>query len=111
MKMQTIFEKSVPGRRTTGLAPEAALHRANELVPGELTRAQAVRLPECSELDVVRHFTQLAKLNYSVDANFYPLGSCTMKYNPKVTEVVAAAVSWQICRRNVFSKSQSDPET
>ncbi len=90
MKMQTIFEKSVPGRRTTGLAPEAALHRANELVPGELTRAQAVRLPECSELDVVRHFTQLAKLNYSVDANFYPLGSCTMKYNPKVTEVVAA---------------------
>ena len=53
-------------------------------------RKSAPRLPQCSELDVVRHFTNLSKLNYSVDANFYPLGSCTMKYNPKFTEYVAA---------------------
>jgi len=54
------------------------------MLPADLLRKKAPRLPECSELDVVRHFTQLSQLNYSVDANFYPLGSCTMKYNPQV---------------------------
>lgn len=60
------------------------------MLPEALLRKSAPRLPQCSELDVVRHFTNLSKLNYSVDANFYPLGSCTMKYNPKFTEYVAA---------------------
>ena len=60
------------------------------MLPAGLLRKDPPRLPECSELDVVRHFTGLSKLNYSVDANFYPLGSCTMKYNPKFTEYVAA---------------------
>ena len=46
-------------------------------------------LPELSELDVVRHFTNLSKLNYSIDSGFYPLGSCTMKYNPRINEVTA----------------------
>nr|WP_225530054.1 aminomethyl-transferring glycine dehydrogenase subunit GcvPB [Desulfovibrio desulfuricans] len=66
-------------------APKAAA-----MLPADLLRKKAPRLPECSELDVVRHFTQLSQLNYSVDANFYPLGSCTMKYNPKFMEYVAA---------------------
>ena len=48
-------------------------------------------LPELGELDVVRHFTELSRRNFGVDTNFYPLGSCTMKYNPKVTELVASS--------------------
>ncbi len=88
--MQTIFQKSVPGRRTRGLAPEPAAASAAELLPAGLCREKPAALPECSELDAVRHFTGLAGLNYSVDANFYPLGSCTMKYNPKCTEQAAA---------------------
>lgn len=85
--MKTIFAKSVPGRRAScpsGDAPAAAA-----MLPDELLRKNPPRLPECSELDVVRHFTQLSRRNFSVDANFYPLGSCTMKYNPKFTEYVA----------------------
>lgn len=86
--MKTIFAKSVAGRKAFSFesdAPEAAT-----MLPKELLRKNPPRLPECSELDVVRHFTNLSRQNYSVDANFYPLGSCTMKYNPKFTEQVAA---------------------
>jgi glycine dehydrogenase subunit 2 len=61
-----------------------------ELIPPEHLRAQPAPLPEVSELDVVRHFTRLSQQNFSVDTNFYPLGSCTMKYNPKVNDDMAA---------------------
>jgi glycine dehydrogenase subunit 2 len=63
--------------------PEAKL-------PPELCRDKPAELPEASELDVVRHFTHLSSRNYGVDSHFYPLGSCTMKYNPKMAEAVAA---------------------
>ena len=86
--MKTIFAKSVPGRRAWEIDSDAP--KAAQMLPAGLLRKDPPRLPECSELDVVRHFTGLSKLNYSVDANFYPLGSCTMKYNPKFTEYVAA---------------------
>ena len=86
--MKTIFAKSVPGRRAWEIDSDAP--KAARMLPAGLLRKDPPRLPECSELDVVRHFTGLSKLNYSVDANFYPLGSCTMKYNPKFTEYVAA---------------------
>jgi glycine dehydrogenase subunit 2 len=59
-------------------------------LPEELLRKTPPALPQLAELDVVRHFTGLSRLNYSVDGNFYPLGSCTMKYNPKFAEVAAA---------------------
>ncbi|EGB13246.1 glycine dehydrogenase subunit 2 [Pseudodesulfovibrio mercurii] len=85
--MKTIFEESVAGREgcwpCEGMAEEA-------YIPKELLRDGEVGLPSASELDVVRHFTRLSQRNYGVDGNFYPLGSCTMKYNPKFTEVVAA---------------------
>ena len=85
--MKTIFEKSVAGREgcwpCEGMAEEA-------YIPSELLRDGEIGLPSASELDVVRHFTKLSQLNYGVDGNFYPLGSCTMKYNPKFTENVAA---------------------
>ncbi len=86
--MKTIFAKSVPGR--TGWRINSDAPSAQSMLPGNLLRGKAPALPECSELDVVRHFTELSRRNYSVDANFYPLGSCTMKYNPKFTEYVAA---------------------
>ena len=80
--MKTIFAESVEGRRAPGLAlpVDDDAPRAAQMLPEALLRKSAPRLPQCSELDVVRHFTNLSKLNYSVDANFYPLGSCTMKY-------------------------------
>ncbi len=86
--MKLIFEKSSPGRRGFGNpAPDVPMD--NKLDPA-LCRAGDVPLPEVSELEVVRHFTNLSRRNFSVDANFYPLGSCTMKYNPKFTEKIAA---------------------
>ncbi|MDR3320156.1 MAG: aminomethyl-transferring glycine dehydrogenase subunit GcvPB [Desulfovibrio sp.] len=85
--MKTIFAESVPGRGSRFFESDAPT--AAQMLPSGLLRARPPRLPECSELDVVRHFTGLSRLNYSVDANFYPLGSCTMKYNPKFMEYVA----------------------
>lgn len=85
-----IFEMSHPGRIGYSLpecdVPEAPL---NKLIPDELLRKTELMLPEVSEGDVVRHFTQLSQLNHGVDSGFYPLGSCTMKYNPKINEDVA----------------------
>jgi len=86
--MSTVFSKSVPGRE--GVWPERPKTEPVDFIPQELLRDTAPNLPSLSELDVVRHFTTLSAKNYSVDGNFYPLGSCTMKYNPKFTEEVAA---------------------
>jgi glycine dehydrogenase subunit 2 len=81
-----IFEHSEPGRKGYSLpkldVPAAAL-------PDKLCREEITGFPELSEVDVVRHFTRLSTWNYGVDSGFYPLGSCTMKYNPKVNEVAA----------------------
>lgn len=83
-----IFERSKPGRR--GARPPAADDSGlSELLGAENLREKAPRLPEVSELDLVRHYTQLAHRQFSIDGNFYPLGSCTMKYNPKVNEEAA----------------------
>jgi glycine dehydrogenase subunit 2 len=85
-----IFELSSPGRRAFSLPElDVAAERLEALIPKELLR-QELDLPELSEIDVVRHFTRLSQKSFSVDANFYPLGSCTMKYNPKVNEAIAA---------------------
>ncbi|MDD5128505.1 MAG: aminomethyl-transferring glycine dehydrogenase subunit GcvPB [Candidatus Omnitrophica bacterium] len=86
--MQLIFEKSRPGREGFKL-PEIDIPIASDM-PAKYCREQPASLPEVSELDVVRHFSNLSRLNFSVDTNFYPLGSCTMKYNPKFTEKVAS---------------------
>lgn len=86
--MELIFEMSRPTRR--GVTFPAKDVPASAETPAKYTRAKDAELPSVSELDVVRHFTNLSKLNFGVDANFYPLGSCTMKYNPKFTERIAA---------------------
>ncbi|MHC4174524.1 MAG: aminomethyl-transferring glycine dehydrogenase subunit GcvPB [Planctomycetota bacterium] len=85
--MKLVFEKSVPGRRAVRTAP-TDVPRIN--IRSDLLRQEPANLPELSELDVVRHFTELSRRNFGVDNNFYPLGSCTMKYNPKVTEHIAS---------------------
>jgi len=85
--MDLIFDKSVPGRRAIRNA--ASDVAASNAIPRELLREQPPNLPELSELDVVRHFTELSRRNYGIDTGYYPLGSCTMKYNPKVNELIA----------------------
>jgi len=90
MARKVIFEKNNGGNKTSYIKkPEILLRQAEELVPRNFLRTD-IFLPSLGELDVVRHYTNLAKLNFSVDTNFYPLGSCTMKYNPKINEKVAA---------------------
>jgi glycine dehydrogenase subunit 2 len=86
--MKLIFEKSVPGRR--GVRPAKSDVPTTVDIKKELLRENDAQLAELSELDVVRHFTELSRRNFGVDTNFYPLGSCTMKYNPKVAERIAA---------------------
>lgn len=85
--MELIFEKSVEGRRCARFPKSDC--PAKE-IPHKYLRKNPCLLPEVSELDLVRHFTNLSRLNFSVDTNFYPLGSCTMKYNPKFTENLAS---------------------
>ncbi|HWR04910.1 MAG TPA: aminomethyl-transferring glycine dehydrogenase subunit GcvPB [Humidesulfovibrio sp.] len=86
--MSTVFKKSTDGRE--GVWPTKPEKSAADLLPAGLLRQKTAGLPSLSELDVVRHFTGLSKKNYGVDGNFYPLGSCTMKYNPKFAETAAA---------------------
>lgn len=86
--MKTIFAKSVAGRK--GVIPAEPKKNARQMLPEGLLRKTPPALPQVSELDTVRHFTNLSKMNFSVDSNFYPLGSCTMKYNAKFMEHVAA---------------------
>ncbi|MCA9399123.1 MAG: aminomethyl-transferring glycine dehydrogenase subunit GcvPB, partial [Candidatus Omnitrophica bacterium] len=85
--MKLIFEKSVSGKRGY-LNPKSDVP-VQGTIPEKYLRSEAAALPEVSELEAVRHFTSLSQLNFSIDTNFYPLGSCTMKYNPKFTEAVA----------------------
>ena len=87
---QLIFEKH--SRNNTGWLPEMSpgdKKAATAGIPENALRKKKARLPQASELDVVRHFTHLSKKNFCVDSHFYPLGSCTMKYNPKFLDAIA----------------------
>lgn len=85
-----IFSKSRTGRRAYFLPVcDVPQKQVEELLPGVSLRTKKAGLPELSEPDVVRHYTHLSQLNYGVDSGFYPLGSCTMKYNPKINEDIA----------------------
>jgi glycine dehydrogenase subunit 2 len=80
---KVIFEHSRPGRGATDQWPQELPAQATSDLPQGLRRTTRPLLPEVSELETVRHFTRLSQLNFSIDTHFYPLGSCTMKYNPK----------------------------
>jgi glycine dehydrogenase subunit 2 len=83
---ELIFEKSRDGRRAFAQAPAEA---AAMSIPEQFLRTDKPRLPEASELQVVRHYTRLSQKNFSIDTQFYPLGSCTMKYNPRACNALA----------------------
>jgi glycine dehydrogenase subunit 2 len=86
----TLFEKSSPGRR--GVRPPVVEIKdldLNDIIPSSMRPEKDISLPELSELEVLRHFVRLSQLNYGIDTTMYPLGSCTMKYNPRINEVTA----------------------
>jgi glycine dehydrogenase subunit 2 len=82
--MKLIYEKSRAGRRASAIPQHDGLPRPE--IPEELRRREPPRLPEVHELELIRHFTQLSTRNFGIDTGFYPLGSCTMKYNPRINE-------------------------
>jgi glycine dehydrogenase subunit 2 len=88
----TIRDRSVPGRHAYSFAP---LDVPQVAIPAGFARATPPALPEVAEIDLVRHYTRLSQQNYGVDTGAYPLGSCTMKYNPKMAETVAAFPGFQ----------------
>ncbi|MBO4723862.1 MAG: aminomethyl-transferring glycine dehydrogenase subunit GcvPB [Bacteroidaceae bacterium] len=85
-----IFELSKQGRRGYSLPEPCTKCQGTNAIPAGLLRSNAPELPQVSEVDVVRHYTNLSQMNFGVDTGFYPLGSCTMKYNPKINEEIAA---------------------
>ena len=78
-----IFERSHEGRRAYDL-PELDVPEAADAIPESMRNDSKLELPELGEVDVVRHYPTLSRRNFGVDNGFYPLGSCTMKYNPKI---------------------------
>ena len=90
-----VFELSKKGRVGYSL-PSCKWSDTTEALPSYLKRGSAPDLPEVSEIDVVRHYTNLSQMNFGVDTGFYPLGSCTMKYNPKINEEIANMSAFQM---------------
>jgi glycine dehydrogenase subunit 2 len=87
----TIYEKSVSGRRAGTMPPLGVPERPlQELIPANLLRKRPPHLPEISEPEIVRHYNRISRRNFDLDTGFYPLGSCTMKHNPRLNERVAA---------------------
>ncbi|MGC9529893.1 MAG: aminomethyl-transferring glycine dehydrogenase subunit GcvPB [Candidatus Bipolaricaulaceae bacterium] len=88
--MSTIYELGAPGRRAASVpGPTKPQEELATLIPAELRRQRSPWLPQVSQPELVRHYTALARKNFGVDTGFYPLGSCTMKYNPKAHEQLA----------------------
>src|ERR1035437_788980 len=84
-----LFEKSSPGKRAYKLPPLDVPAVYAAMLLGVAHRTTPGELPELSEIEIIRHFTRLSTWNYAIDLGMYPLGSCTMKYNPRVNEFVA----------------------
>src|SRR5436309_3618690 len=86
-----IFEKGAPGRRAATMTTmDVPTESLETMIPEGMLRKEPAPLPEVSEIEVVRHYTHLSQRNFGVDTGFYSLGSCTMKYNPKLNEDMAA---------------------
>ncbi len=90
MPEKLIFEKSKAGRKGYTLPNlDVPVTSSDRLIPSKFLRKEEAKLPEISENEVIRHFVRLSTLNYHIDKGFYPLGSCTMKYNPKINEITS----------------------
>ena len=85
-RRRLLMDRSVPGRVGTTMPPLDV--PAQQLPPGDMLRGD-LEMPEVSEGELVRYFSQISQFNFSIDHNFYPLGSCTMKYNPKLNDEMA----------------------
>src|SRR5438876_12396966 len=86
-----ILEKGAPGCRAATMSTmDVPTESLESMIPANLLRKEPAPLPEVSEIEVVRHYTHLSQRNFGVDTGFYPLGSCTMKYNAKINEDMAA---------------------
>lgn len=96
MTKKTIFEKSQEGQHAYSLPRDQEAFARFQPAP-QLLRKEPVQLPEISELDLMRHFSELARCNVGIDTTFYPLGSCTMKYNPRVNEICATLPGFTRC--------------
>ena len=86
-KQPLLFELGKAGRKGCDL-PLLDIPKQTNLLPEKFVRKTKASLPELSQLEIMRHYTQLSNRNFGVDTGFYPLGSCTMKYNPKINEDV-----------------------
>jgi glycine dehydrogenase subunit 2 len=86
--VKLVYERSQPGRRASSIPHYESLPAPD--VPAALRRSEPPRLPEVPEFELIRHFTELSTRNFGIDNGFYPLGSCTMKYNPRVNERIVA---------------------
>lgn len=91
--MKLVFEKSKPGHRSYSL-PKLDVTPQPNLLPQSLLRKAELKLPELAPIEVARHYNELASRNLHIDRNFYPLGSCTMKYNPPISERLVSHPSW-----------------
>ena len=103
----TIFDKSREGRHGIPL-PKLDVPAASTTLDSSLLREDKAKLPQLSEFDVIRHFTNLSNKNMSIDKNFYPLGSCTMKYNPKITERIAALEGFAAVHPHMVTNNMAD---
>lgn len=106
MTVTTLFDKSQEGREGINLPPMDV--NVKSALNTSLLRANKAKLPQLSELDVVRHFTNLSTKNMAIDKNFYPLGSCTMKYNPKIAERVAALEGFSSIHPHIVTNNMSE---
>lgn len=93
----TIFEKTAPGRKGYSLPVNDVNFDINNCIPEKFQRKASLRLPEVSELDVMRHFIELSHKNHFIEKGFYPLGSCTMKYNPKISDTLVNRNAFNNC--------------
>ncbi|UCF10280.1 MAG: aminomethyl-transferring glycine dehydrogenase subunit GcvPB, partial [Candidatus Bipolaricaulota bacterium] len=92
--MRTAYERPSTAEPSSFVPPAGMSRGKADALPPSLARRRPLRLPSLREPELVRHYTGLSKLNYGVDDGFYPLGSCTMKYNPKQAEDLAALPQW-----------------
>src|ERR1051326_7792561 len=90
-----VFERSRPGRRAGRMPALDVPPAPDDAIPPELRRGKAPVLPEVAERDLVTHYTRLSHRNYGIDLGFYPLGSCSMKYNPKMAEDAASLAGFR----------------
>lgn len=106
MTVTTLFDKSQEGRTGIKLPPLDV--DAKTKLDSSLLRVEKAKLPQLSEFDVVRHFTNLSSKNMSIDKNFYPLGSCTMKYNPKIAERVASLEGFSSIHPHIVTNNMNE---